>query len=515
VHIDARSLPDHSTIEGDVCIVGAGAAGISMSLDWINTPYKVILLESGGFEYDDKVQDLYKGENTGQKYYPLRSSRMSLFGGTTNHWAGMCAPFDNIDFMKRHWVPNSGWPIGRQDLDPFYARACEKLKLGPYEFGLDYWQKQVPNLNPFPLDQKIIWHKMWQNSPVNGWSGGLAKAYKDSIVKARNIQLHTYATMVDIVANEGVTQISRLTVKNHAGKTHTVKAKHFILAGGAIQNARMLLAANTQAPQGLGNDNDIVGRYFMEHLEIDTAELWLLKPFPTDLFNWGKIWCELAITEAVQTENQILNGTAGPNPLAWTKNAKPRMETYQDEDPRKSWDNMARNWDAADSLAKLESTGSIARAYGFQTRLEQAPNPDSRVMLSSEKDELGVRRANLQWKLTDLDKRSIRRINEIIGEEVGKAGFGRVRLSEEFRDKNDMSWPAGTNGGWHHMGTTRMSSDPKQGVVDANCQVHGIDNLYVAGSGCYATSGAPNPTLTLVALSLRLSDYVKSRVTSV
>ncbi len=515
MHIDARNLPDHSTIEGDVCIVGAGAAGISMSLDWINKPYKVILLESGGFEYDDQVQDLYKGENTGQKYYPLRSSRMSLFGGTTNHWAGMCAPFDNIDFIKRDWVPNSGWPIGRQDLDPFYARACEKLKLGPYEFGLDYWQKQVPNLNPFPLDEKVIWYKMWQNSPVNGWSGGLAKVYKDSIVKARNIQLHTYATMVDIVANEGVSHITGLTVKNHAGKTHTVKAKHFILAGGAIQNARMLLAANTQAPKGLGNDNDVVGRYFMEHLEIHAAELWLLRPFPTDLFEWNRIWCELAITEQVQSENRILNGTAGLDKLSTAKHARPRMETYQNEDPRKAWENMAKSWADADSLAKLESKGSISHAYLLQTRLEQAPNPDSRVTLSKEQDELGVPLANLHWKLTDLDKRSVRRINEIIGEEVGKAGFGRVKLIQEFRDKNDMSWPAGTNGGWHHMGTTRMSIDPKQGVVDANCQVHGIGNLYVAGSGCYATSGAPNPTLTLVALSLRLSDYVKGRMNSV
>ena len=111
MHIDARNLPNNSIIEGDICIIGAGAAGISIALDWINAPYKVILLESGGFEYDDKVQDLYKGETTGQKYYPLKASRLSYFGGTTGHWAGMCSPFDNIDFMKRDWVPDSGWPI--------------------------------------------------------------------------------------------------------------------------------------------------------------------------------------------------------------------------------------------------------------------------------------------------------------------------------------------------------------------------------------------------------------------
>jgi choline dehydrogenase-like flavoprotein len=274
----------------------------------------------------------------------------------------------------------------------------------------------------------------------------------------------------------------------------------------------MLLAANSQAPKGIGNDNDIVGRYFMEHLEIDTAELWLLKPFPTDLFNWALTWCELAIHENVQRASQITNGTCGPQPLAWAKHSKPRMETWQNEDPRKSADNMFKNWGEAAKLAEKENKGAINRAFSFQTRIEQSPNPDSRITIGPEKDELGVPRANLNWALTDLDKRSIRTINKIIGEQFGRAGIGRVRLKEFLTDENDMSWPEGTNGGWHHMGTTRMSDSPKTGVVDANCQVFGLSNLYVAGAACYTTSGAPNPTFTLVALSLRLSDFVKSKM---
>ena len=131
MHIDARNLANNSVIQGDICIIGAGTAGISIALEWINTPYKVILLEGGGFEYDDKVQELYNGKITGQKYYPLKSARLHYFGGTTGHWAGMCAPFDEIDFKKRDWVPNSGWPINRKDLDPFYARANKTLQVGP------------------------------------------------------------------------------------------------------------------------------------------------------------------------------------------------------------------------------------------------------------------------------------------------------------------------------------------------------------------------------------------------
>src|SRR4051812_35323716 len=158
MHQDARLLPNNTIIEGDICIVGAGAAGISMALEWINTPYKVILLEGGGFSYDEQVQELYAGKTTGQRYYPLKSARLHFFGGTTGHWAGMCSTFDPIDFEKRDWVAHSGWPITREDLDPFYKRAHEKVELGPYEYDWKYWQKQNPELKPLLADESVVWN---------------------------------------------------------------------------------------------------------------------------------------------------------------------------------------------------------------------------------------------------------------------------------------------------------------------------------------------------------------------
>ena len=511
MHIDARNLDNNSIIEGDVCIVGAGAAGISIALDWIDSPFKVILLEGGGFEYDDRVQELYAGKTTGQKYYPLKSARLHYFGGTTGHWAGMCSPFDPIDFKKRDWVPHSGWPITREDLDPFYEKANEVLKVGPYNYDYDYWNKEIPNFNRFPLDDKVIWNKIWQFSQAQ-----FGNIYKKTIIDAKNIHLYTYANAVDIITEDNVSKVTEVVVKNYAGKTHTVKATHFIMACGAIQNARMLLASNSQSPKGLGNDNDLVGRFFQEHLEVASAELWLSKPFPTELYSWKygvtKAYAELAITEEMQIKEKMLNGTASLQPLSLAIHKKPRMETWQDGDPRKSAENMFLNWDEASENAKNEK-GSIELAYQLNTRIEQAPNPNSRVTLGEEKDELGVPRANLNWQLTALDKYSVRKIYEILGHQFGIAGIGRIRLNEFLRDENDVTFPDTTNGGWHHMGTTRMSDDPKTGVVNSNCQVHGIKNLYVAGSGCYVTSAAPNPTLTLTALSLRLSDYIKGKMT--
>ena len=396
-------------------------------------------------------------------------------------------------------------------LDPFYARAHEKLQLGPYNYDFHYWKKELPNLNPFPLDGKVIWNKMWQYSLAQ-----FGSLYTNTITNAKKIHLYTYANVVDIISNDTSTEIKEVIVKNHGGKTHKVKAKHFILACGAIQNARLLLASNSQAPRGLGNDNDIVGRYFMEHIEHKSAELWLAKPFSTNLYSWEygvtKASAELAITEKAQTENRILNGTVSLFPLTFGRSIKSEMDIWNDKDPRKSLERFINSMTEAFDAAEKVNEGSISRAFQLNTRIEQAPNPNSRITIGPEKDELGVPKAKLNWELTELDKRSIRRIYQLLSQQMGISELGRVRLMEFLRDENDNSWPADLNAGWHHMGTTRMSDDPKRGVVTSNCQVHGISNLYVAGSGCYVTSGAPNPTLTLVALSLRLSDYVKGKM---
>jgi choline dehydrogenase-like flavoprotein len=507
MYTDARNLPDETLIEGDICIMGAGAAGISMAMEWIGKPHKVILLEGGGFEYESQMQDLYKGKTTGQRYYPLESARLHYFGGTTGHWAGFCSPLDPIDFEQREWVPYSGWPIKRSDLDPFYARAHKNLDLGPYEYQDSYWEAKDASLDSLPFDQKVVFNKMWQFSPPTRFG----TKYRDTIINAPNIHLYTYANVTNIDATENISTIKQVTVKNFAGKSHTVKAKYFIMACCAMQNARLLLASDKQSPKGLGNDHDLVGRYFMEHLEIKSAELWLTKPEALKLyaidFGKTKARAELAISAEMQRKHKILNGTASFTPLDIARK-QPAFIDMWTADTAQRKKNMAK-FDAAEKKGNTQGGHS---SYQLFTRIEQAPNPDSRITLDTEKDALGVPRAMLHWVLTPLEKRSIREIYKIIGQQSGIAEKGRVRLMEYLRDENDDTWPEFTGGGWHHMGTTRMSDDPKKGVVDANCKVHGISNLYIAGSSCYATAGAPNPTLTLVALTIRLADHLKAIV---
>ncbi len=514
MHIDARQLDNQSLIEGDICIIGAGAAGISIALDWENTAYKVILLEGGGFDYDDRVQELYNGKLTGHPYYPMKASRLHYFGGSTGHWGGMCATFDEIDFVKRDWVENSGWPIKMNDIAAFYPKAHDILDLGPYEWDVKYWEKQNKSFNRLPLDENVIWSKMWHFSPPTRFGN----KYKDAIVNAKNIHLYTYANAVDINVTDNISAVKKVTVKNYAGKEHTVKAKYFILACCSLQNTRLLLASNKQAASGLGNDNDLVGRYFMEHCELKTGELWLNNSDPLLLYKMDaatRVRAELAISPQKQEELQVLNGSVSLMPLDLAKNTIPSVKLWSNDDPRKSLDTFHKynNLDKRNFIQRMFSKDS-SQAYGLYTRTEQLPNPASRVVLSNEKDELGVPRANLNWALSAIDKKTVLTINTLLGQQVGAAGIGRVKLADFLLDQ-DEQLPDYTSGGWHHIGTTRMSDNPKQGVVDSNCKIFGIDNLFIAGSSCFPTGGAINPTLTLVAISLRLSDHLKKQMKTI
>jgi len=516
MHTDAKTLDSGTVLEGDLCIVGAGAAGLSVALQWMNSPLKVLLLEGGGFDLEPEMQDLYRGEIVGEPYFPLEAARLHYFGGTTGHWAGFCSTYDAIDFEKRPWVPHSGWPIRREELDPFYARAHTILDLGPYEYNANTWATRDKDLTPLPLDPDVVWPKMWHFSPPTRFGN----KYRDAIVNSRNVHLYTHANVCEVEANEGLTAVQGLRVRTLDGKEYSARARYYVLACSTMQNARVLLASNRRAAAGLGNAHDLVGRYFMEHLEMPGGELVLAKPHSTKTklyalqFGVTKARAELSLSAEVQRKHGILNGTASLAPGAPEEQAKSTFQFFTPQmlEALRAWEKRGRT-----GPSPFASTGPpgvpsgpppLPRFFHLASRQEQAPNPDSRVTLSAERDALGMPRVKLDWQLTELDKRSIRTYYQLLGQEVGRSEVGRVQL-RDWLLSDDRTWPSFLSGGWHHMGTTRMHPDPTQGVVDADCRVHGLSNLYVAGASVYPTAGSANPTLTLVALSLRLSDHLK------
>lgn len=505
VHTDARTLENGSLIEGDLCIVGAGAAGVTLAREWIGQGKRVLLLEGGGFDYDPKMQDLYRGDIVGLPYFPLQAARLHYFGGTTGHWAGFCSTLDALDLEVRDWVPHSGWPITRAELDPYYRRALPILELGPDEWTAGEWQRRDSTLVPFPLDPNVAWTKMWQFSPP----ARFGTLYRAALVNARDVHLYTHANVVEIVATENAASVDGLRIRTFEGKEHRVRAARYVLAASTIQNARLLLASNRQATAGLGNAHDLVGRFFMEHLEMPSGNLVTLGAPPPStrlyefVFGRTKARAEIALAAPMQREQRILNATVSlePAPLA-----EAGQSTFEWATPDVVA-HMRTDRVVPDSVPTQPTT---PRSFHLLTRQEQAPNPASRVTLSPERDALGMPRARLDWRLTELDRRSFRGFYQALGQELGRAAVGRLQMHDWVMEAADAPWPKSLGGGWHHMGTTRMHTDPKQGVVDPSCRVHGIANLYVAGAAVYPTAGCVNPTCTLVALTLRLSDHLKN-----
>ncbi len=256
------------------------------------------------------------------------------------------------------------------------------------------------------------------------------------------------------------------------------------------------------------------------------GELVLAKPKSTKTkmyeldFGTTKARGELSLSAHAQKEHAILNGTASLEPGTLDEQVK---STFQFLPPQMleammEWENGGRKGPPPliaslppETVAALQASSAAPRTFHLMTRQEQAPNPNSRVTLSTEKDAMGMPRVRFNWQLTELDKRSIRTYYKLLGQEMGRTGVGRVQL-RDWLLSDDRTWPSFLSGGWHHMGTTRMHTDPKQGVVDANCRVHGLANLYVAGSAVYPTAGSANPTFTLVAMSLRLSDHLQMKL---
>jgi choline dehydrogenase-like flavoprotein len=524
--IDARSLPDNEIIETEVAIVGAGAAGITLAREFIGQPFRVCLLEAGNLEFDAETQSLNKGENIGLPYSPLHMTRLRYFGGTTNIWAGWCRPFDENDFKTRDWVPHSGWPFDKSHLDTFYKRAQSILQLGPYDFNVNSWEtKEHPYL---PLIGNRVITKIFQFSPPTNFG----MVYRDEIDKASNISTYLYANVVDIETAETAQRATRLRVACLQSNKFWIEAKMFILAAGGIENARLLLISNKVERNGLGNQNDLVGRFFMEHPYLNSGEFLPSDPHISldSYFNHkvnkppfaGRVAGVLSIADHVQRNEKMVNCIMFFPPRYKTEKEFAsegvkslihilrtiRIRSFPDDfgDHLK---NVIKDIDdvAITAYRKLAKSGDspvdrlIPRTY-----IEAAPNPDSRLSLSDERDRLGMQQVRLNWRLSPIDKRSIRRAHEIIGAELGRAGLGRFRVTF---DDDDTMWPSSLGGGGHHMGTTRMHADHKKGVVDENCKVHGISNLFITGSSVFPTAGSANPMHTTVALAVRLADHVK------
>jgi choline dehydrogenase-like flavoprotein len=540
--VDARSLQEDKIIETDVCIVGAGVAGITLAREFIDSGFEVSILESGGLEPDKITQSLYWGENVGHPYYPLDTSRARFFGGTSHYWKIAIGAnkfgvrlrhMDKIDFEERDWVPYSGWPFDKAHLNPFYKRAQSICKVGPFTYNVADWEDPVnaPQLH-FVNDR--VKTAIFQFASRNLFFD----QYRQEISNADNITTYLHANVVDIETTENAQDVTRLRVACLEGKKFWVSAKLFVLAMGGIETPRLLLLSNNVQRNGLGNQHDLVGRFFMEH-----PHLWSGVYIPselnisnsTSLYKIHRvedvpIMGKLTLNNKLLQREKLLNycvsihpnfslsyqhfinsGSKGVDSLRTLRSAF--QEKRIPADFSNHIGNMITDLGGIAKASYRKIKGKFIRefkqsehitVYKLNHMAEQAPNPNSRVTLADERDALGQRRVQLNWQLSPIDILSMVRSQEIIDKELARAGLGRLKI-----DLEGDTPPPDLHGGWHHMGTTRMHLNPKKGVVNENCRVHGISNLFIAGASVFPTGGYANPVLTTIALVVRLADHIK------
>ena len=517
--LDLQTMHDAPVQSCDLCLVGTGAAGLAIASEMADTPLRVVLVESGSLDHEPATQALYDAEISGLPHPGTTQGRFRVCGGSTTKWGGQALPLMRSDFERRDWVSRSGWPITFDELNPYYKRACRFLLVDKLNFDTDLFAHL--RAHPPDFDPQRVWYHFSKWSP----QPSVRERYLPSLRDSDRQTLLLHANVTDIALEQALKRVAAIQVRSLEGQTATIRARTFVLCAGGIETARLLLSNNRQQPKGLGNEQDLVGRFFQDH---PSAMVGSLKTADSariqrlfNVFHKQKLKYSVRCTAPPQwqRDRQTLNVSMGIFFFQDSSVLQDLKDTYAAvRQGHVSMEVLRRVLRTAGrpSEAILPIWHYLARGRSFSpgARLqvsltcEQEPNPDSRIMLSDKKDALGIRRANVRWKLTELTRHSMRRFAAVLSEEFRRVGLGEIELDPWFLD-DSAGWTDHICDQFHHMGTARMNDSPHEGVVDRDCRVHGISNLYIGSSAVFPTSGHSNPTLTIIALCMRLADRLK------
>lgn len=478
--------------------MGAGAAGITLARKLASRGVDVVLLESGGLEPEPEIQALHRGEADGAAYPPLDTMRLRYLGGTTNHWEGQSALLDPEDFAPRAWVPDSGWPIAHREYLRYLDEARALCEIGPGSF--DYAESaRRRTLAPFPPLSDFEPVVLRFSPPTR-----FGVRYRSALETDAQMRCILHATCLRLRAAENGSLVARADAGSLDGRRIRVVADRYVLAAGAIENARLLLLSTRPSGVALGNDHGLVGRYFMEHPYVELRYTVLSDDRANAYFT------EHSVGEGADRLRRDARLTSGARARLQVLNHSFYFARLRETPPNLTLgDRLVRLWDKASD--KLFGDDGPPNHFLLRLRLEHAPHPASRVVLVDDEDAFGLRKAKVEFRFGELERRTIAAVQERVALALGEAGLGRVRLD---LDGDAHEWIERVGWQWHHMGGTRMHEDPRRGVVDAHGRVHGTSNLYVAGSSIFPTSGHANPTLSLVALTLRLGEHLAAETGS-
>lgn len=547
---NADLLEEGTCIQTQICIIGSGPAGLSVANEFLGNNTSVYVVESGAEEFNRNAQRLNKCRQSGDAIYTsLAKSRRRQLGGLSHAWGTeiskhelgvMYAPLSPIDFEKRNWIPNSGWPIDYDSLVPYYESAQRLCKSGPFEYGSAFWE--TGTAKPLSLPRRQIETTIFQFGSRKAFTEDCV----DAVKSANNINVLTHATVTELVTNDDAKIIDYVEIRTSRLKTLRLTAKFFVLATGGIENPRLLLLSNKKWSRGLGNHYGHVGRYFMDHPVVRSGTL---VPNSKALFN------TISIYDLVPRKGNKVMGKLSFHQDFLRKNKFLDIATYLF--PRSKWHGSKAVSSSAKMVGEALIRGriptqssvhtarlvtnlpdlgitTIRKALKIQPPIpsigrggwslvdrkeerfdlieivhatEQAPHMDNRVTLCHEKDLFGKPIPKLHWEWREKDREHVRKAQRYLADIFRDAGIGTLKIELENAMPQLIE-----SGRHHHIGTTRMSDDAKDGVVDSDLKVHGLGNLFVCGSSVFPTAGYANPTLTIVALAIRLGQRLQTQI---
>ncbi len=546
--IDARSIPSGASISSEICIIGAGPAAMTLANEFLETGCDVVLLESGGLGKSKRAQKLSAGALSGELYEPLENTHLRQVGGTANHWIVKMAdsrygyrfaPMTPMDFKPRSWVKNSGWPISAEELQPYYDRAHEICGMPGAKYGEGEWRGA--DVEPLPFDPDTLITDYFCFASTDVFTKDIPRRIKTN----ENIRLYYNATVVELIEDETENAIRAALVRQFDGREISFEARYFIVACGGLQTPRLLLASRRKHPEGIGNEHDVVGRDYMDHSIVPSGNFYAadthlidhLAVYDMRLQDGVSVLGKLSFSEAQQEKHALRNITFTLFPMpsfervAAMVNAK---ELYASLRHLKIPDNLGSKLMSVIRRLPFLSHEFFSMVF-FKTPLmpgfgrggwslkkdkdkdyerlellafvEQSPDPENRVTLTDDVDELRTPRIKAHFKWPEGDIESISRAQALAANAFDSLGIGK------FAPDQRPGQPFIDSLGLHHiMGTTRMGDDPRTSVVDKDCKVHGTRNLFIASSSVFPTSGYANPTLSIMALAIRVADTVKALI---
>lgn len=470
----------------DVVIVGAGPAGLAVATQLATDKLSVLVLDSGGRE-PAPDHDAGRGRVDGRlPYFDLSACRPRGLGGSTGLWGGWCEPLSELDFQPRPGLPGTGWCITRRDLEPHYRQARAFCGIPDTTPSRPWGRAEEQCVRDSPFDPISF--------PVLG-PRQLGRRHEHIFTSDRT-DLILNATATRVVTTPDGKRVDHLLVSTPGGAV-AMAANRFVLAAGGIENARLLLSSTSTAwPDGVGNEHGLVGRNFMEHPHIDAMRLrGDQAAFDVDFF------LERHAGTTIDGEPMAAAGALVLSEEACRTARIGRVQLFIEPAGNHVVHPLPRRWQGR--ALRLNRPRVAGDDLTVIVATEQLPNPNSRITLSDTRDRFGVPLPVLHWDLTDLDHRTAH-----VGVDAVRPLLHHLGARDVRRRLPRAGWLMDTLGGPHHLGTARMSGKPTDGVVNADCRVREVENLFVAGGAVFPTSGYAPPTLTIIALALRLADHL-------